>query len=157
MLFSFLRGIEEVKAVFLSVSLTVMYRPMSVTSTYICQWEVVFLYFYCAAVLCGSAWMLCCWPFWLICLCLPQFLPGNSHGNNLAGKLCRHHEFIVLLLLFRAVYLQASCKWGTLTSYLSKGQELLWYHLSSCWVAEEQALSLTWERLDWLAAVCLPH
>lgn len=48
--------------------------------------------------------MLCCWHFWLVCLCFPQFLPGNSHGNSPAGKLCRHHELIVLLLLFRAVY-----------------------------------------------------
>lgn len=68
------------------------------------QLEGIFFYFYCAAVLCGSPWMLCCWHFWLVCLCFPQFLPGNSHGNSPAGKLCRHHELIVLLLLFRAVY-----------------------------------------------------
>lgn len=54
MLFSFLRGIEEVKAVFLSVSLTVMYRPMSVTSTYILSMRNGIFIF-----------LLCCSPLWL--------------------------------------------------------------------------------------------
>lgn len=64
-----------------------------------------FLYFSCAEGLCGSSWMLYCWHFWLICLNLPEFLPDKSHGKSPEGKLCRHHQFIVLLLLFRAIYI----------------------------------------------------
>lgn len=102
-LFSFVTHTEEIRVLSLTISFIVIYGPMSLSSAYFLSTRGIFSYFYCAAGLCGSPWMLYCWHVWLICLSFPQFLLGNSHGNGPAGKLCRHHEFIVFLV-FRAVY-----------------------------------------------------
>lgn len=96
-LFSFVIPKEEVRVLSLAISFIVIYGLMSLSSAYFLSTRGIFSYFYCAAGLCGSPWMLYCWHFWLICLSFPQFLLGNSHGNSPAGKLRRHHEFIVLL------------------------------------------------------------
>lgn len=136
-LFSFVAHTEEVRVLFLAISFTAIYAPMSLSSAYFLSTRGIFSYFYCAAGLCGSPRMFYCWHFWLIHLSFPQFLPGNSHGNSPASKLCSHHEFIVLLL-FRAVYPPWSPA-GEEPSAMARISSAA--NLSICWTAEKRELS----------------
>lgn len=140
-LFSFVAHTEEVRVLFLAISFTAIYAPMSLSSAHFLSTRGIFSYFYCAAGQCGSPRMLHCWHFWLIRLSFPQFLPGNSHGNSPASKLCRHQEFIVLLL-FRAVYPpwspageEPSLAISAMAGISSAAD------LSICWTAKKRAFS----------------
>lgn len=156
-LFSFVAHTEEVRVLFLAISFTAIYAPMSLSSAHFLSTRGIFSYFYCAAGQCGSPRMLHCWHFWLIRLSFPQFLPGNSHGNSPASKLCRHQEFIVLLL-FRAVYPPWSPAGEEPSLAISA---MAGISSAATWAFAGQPRSgrsaVLKEGLGWRSTDCLPH
>ena len=53
-LFSFVTHTKKVRVLFLAISFTVIYGPMTLNSAYFLSTRGIFSYFYCAVGLCGS-------------------------------------------------------------------------------------------------------
>ena len=114
---------------------------MPLSSAYFLSTRGTFSYFYCAAASvvhheCFTAdisgWSAS--AFHSSCLVTAMEIGQQANCIDIMNSLF----FSCYLGLFIPL---ASCRWGTVASYHSHGQDLLCYHLSICWIEKEQVLS----------------